>query len=248
MAGLTMHNPHLYLDQPLRTGERVLLPASTSHHMARVLRMRKGQGLVLFNNKGGEYAAEIIGIDRNQVEVVVGTFHEGDRESALDITLVQGIARGQHMDYTLQKAVELGVRRIVPVFTEYGNVRLSGQRLAGKLDHWHGLIINACEQCGRNRLAVLAPPLGIADWIPMDKNNTRLLLHPGQGKRLSDVPRPQGPMSLLAGLEGGFSEAEIALALRHDYVPVTLGPRTLRTETAALAGVSACQVLWGDLA
>ncbi|MEE8321061.1 MAG: 16S rRNA (uracil(1498)-N(3))-methyltransferase [Gammaproteobacteria bacterium] len=238
--------PHLYLDQPLREGERITLPAPASHHVARVLRMRPGQELVLFNNTGGEYVANIISIERKTVEVEVASFRNDDRESILHITLVQGISRGQHMDYTLQKAVELGVKRIVPAFTEYGNVRLDGQRLTGKIDHWHGLIINACEQCGRNRLPVLDSPIAVTDWIEQDQNRTKLILHPGGVRGLSGLPCPQGPLSLLAGPEGGFSESEISLAAQHDFVPVALGPRILRTETAALVGISSCQALWGD--
>ncbi len=242
-----MRKPHLYLDRLLQEGEKFILPTSTAHHVVRVLRMRSGQDLNLFNNTGIEYGARIINIDSKTAEVEVLSSSNNDRESVLPITLVQGISRSQHMDYTLQKAVELGVKRIVPVFTEYSNVHLNDQRQTAKINHWRKLIINATEQCGRNRLTVLDSPLALADWLIQDKNQTRLILHPGQERELSAVARPQGPLSLLTGPEGGFSETEVALAMQYDYVPIALGPRILRTETAALAGISVCQALWGDL-
>jgi 16S rRNA (uracil1498-N3)-methyltransferase len=242
-----MRKPHLYLDQILQEGEQVILPTSTAHHVARVLRMRPGQDLSLFNNTGIEYDARIIKIDSKTAEVEVLSSCNNDRESVLDITLAQGISRSQHMDYTLQKAVELGVKHIVPVFTEFSNVRLNEQRQTAKINHWQKLIINATEQCGRNRLPVLDPPLSLADWLIQDQNQTRLILNPGGEGELSAVARPQGPLSLLTGPEGGFSDTEVALAKQHNYVPIVLGPRILRTETAALVGISICQALWGDL-
>ena len=242
-----MRKPHLYLDQLLQEGQNIILPASTVRHVARVLRMRPGQDLSLFNNTGIEYDARIINIDNKTAEVEVLSACNNDRESVLPITLVQGMSRSQHMDYTLQKAVELGVERIVPVFTEFSNVHLNDQRQTAKLNHWRKLIINATEQCGRNRLTVLDSPLALTDWLTQDQNQTRLILHPGQERELSAVARPEGTLSLLTGPEGGFSETEVALAMQYDYVPIALGPRILRTETAALVGISVCQALWGDL-
>ncbi len=151
------------------------------------------------------------------------------------------------MDYTLQKAVELGVKQIVPVFSEYGNVKLDGDQQDKRYQHWCKIIINACEQCGRNRLPVITYPRTLADWLNEDNNELKLILHPGTTFRLSQHNAPEHTLTLLAGSEGGFSDTEILLAQQKGYQAVVLGPRILRTETAALVAISACQTLWGDI-
>ena len=152
------------------------------------------------------------------------------------------------MDFTLQKAVELGVTRVVPVMTEYGNVRINQQRLQKKIEHWNKIIIGACEQCGRNKIPELEAPLTFDEWLSKDSNVIKIVLHPESGLRLSKLSKPEGGITILSGPEGGFSEREIKKACEADYQIVNIGPRILRTETAALVAISACQMLWGDFA
>jgi 16S rRNA (uracil1498-N3)-methyltransferase len=208
--------------------------------------MRVGQQFVLFNGQGGQFTAEIIHIDKQKVDVEIGEYVEINRESNLDITLVQGISRGQRMDYTLQKAVELGVRQIVPVMTEHGNVQLDKERLEKRRKHWHKIIISASEQCGRDSVPILYDVQDLSDWIKQDKNAVKLILNPEAGIRISEVEKPNR-LVLLAGPEGGFSMQELEYAQHSGYQAIHLGPRILRTETAALVAISVCQALWGDI-
>lgn len=191
--------------------------------------------------------AEIVAVARQSVEVKVLELRDEDRESGLALTLVQCISRGQHMDFTIQKAVELGVSRIVPVISEHSNVKLSAERLPGKLRHWQQVIISACEQCGRNRLPQLDTALPLAEWLDSDPNDCRLILHPGSGQGLATMATPTRGVSLLAGPEGGLSDAEVEQARQHGCTAVALGPRILRTETAPIAALSIIQYRWGDL-
>jgi 16S rRNA (uracil1498-N3)-methyltransferase len=243
-----MREPRLYLDQELHCDLTISLPAEQTHHVCRVLRMRSGQRLWLFNGLGGSYLSEIVAIEKRLLEVKLLEFNERDRESALQITLLQGISRSQHMDYTLQKAVELGVKKIVPLITEFGNVQLDQKKTEKKLLHWQKIIINACEQCGRNILPLITIPAPIAQALKEEDNASKFLLHPGADQHLSKQVSTNNALSLLSGPEGGFSPAEVKHAMDSGFITIELGPRVLRTETAAVAAISACQVLWGDMA
>lgn len=247
-----MRKSRIYIDQRLQTDSDLALAEAASHHVARVLRLRSGHPLILFNGLGGEYDAEIISINKRSVAVRIRKFREVDNESPLAITLIQGISRGQKMDFTLQKAVELGVNRIVPIFTEHGNVRLDESRLRKKTEHWQAIIIGACEQCGRNKIPELVIPVTFDAWLETgevsDNRSTRIVLHPDADKSLSDLAKPTSEIVLLAGPEGGLSENEIKKACAADFERIMMGSRILRTETAALVAISACQTLWGDFA
>lgn len=242
-----MRIPRIYLDQLLTENKNCLLSDDAAHHVSKVLRMKAGQPLSLFNGRGGWFDAMITRIDKRSVEVATGAHHPDESESPLEITLVQGVSRGERMDYTLQKAVELGVKKIAPVLCEYTNVKLDEDKKQKRHEHWRKIIINACEQCGRNRIPHLAVVTDLEDWLEADRNGLKLILHPGTSVRLSELPDTTMNLTLLAGPEGGFSEHEVANALKQGYQTLTLGPRILRTETAALAAITACQVLWGDL-
>lgn len=242
-----MRVTRVYVEQPLETGGICRLSGEAAHHVATVLRMKTGAALMLFNGRGGSYAAEISRIEKRRVEVMVGAHDTRERESPLAITLAQAVMRGQHMDLALQKAVELGVRRIVPLLCEHGNVKLDAAQNMHRQEHWRRIIISACEQCGRNRLPELDLTQRLADWVGTDTNAVKLILHTRNGARLSTLTAPPGSLTLLAGPEGGFSEEEVAIAEGSGYRPVTLGPRILRAESAALAAIAACQVLWGDM-
>ena len=237
----------VFVDQPLARGAPIDLSAEAAHYIGTVLRMREGDLLHVFDGSGGCYLARIAARRRTTVTIDPVEFLPGERESPIPITLAQGIARASHMDYTVQKAVELGVQRIAPLLTEYSNVRLDEARTAHRMQHWRRVIIGACEQCGRNRLPQLLPPVPFSDWIAADTNPLRLALNPEGKCRLGELSAGGAGITLLCGPEGGLADNEYEVALRAGYTGVRLGPRILRTETAAIAALAACQLLWGDL-
>ena len=242
-----MSNPRFYVPAPLSVGTPVALPVAAAHHAVRVLRLQVDAPLTLFNGAGGEYAARIISISKSEVVVNIERHDAIERESPLAVTLVQALSSGERMDLTIQKAVELGVAQIVPVETERCVVRLQGERAVKRVQHWQQIVISACEQCGRNRLPVVSPILSIDAWLASGGRDTqRWLLSPRAAQALRELPLPTKPIELLVGPEGGFTDAEMAAAQRARYEGVRLGPRVLRTETAAPALLAAVQALWGD--
>jgi 16S rRNA (uracil1498-N3)-methyltransferase len=224
------------------------LDPATARYLLRVLRLRPGAPLVLFTGQGGEYDATLVRATHRECAVEVGSFRRREAESPLYICLVQAVSRGERMAYTVQKAVELGVQELVPVVTERCQVRLGEPQAEKRLQHWRSIAVNACQQCGRNRLPELRPVMSFADWLREPASGCKLVLHPASAACLADVPPADGRAVLLAGPEGGLSEREVDMASAAGYQPVRLGPRILRTETVALAAVSALQALWGDLA
>ena len=243
-----MRQIRIYVDTPLAANSGLTLPPAAAHHVARVLRLKPGRALTLFNGRGGQYPATIESVDGKTVTVALSEHEAVDRESPLTITLVQAISRGRQMDYTLQKAVELGVNRIIPVMSDFGQVKTEAKRLPGKLEHWRGIVASACEQCGRNRLPELANPMALRDWLDTAQPEAPcLLLDTRGGRRLRELPVPEAAIQLIAGPEGGFSPAEYDSARAAGCISIDLGPRVLRTETAAPAALTACQALWGDL-
>ena len=241
-----MSLPRFYLDQPLAPGARFSLPPGPARHAARALRLAEGDAIALFNGRGGEFAARIERIHRDEVAVSITGFADIERESRLRVMLAQGISGGERMDYTLQKAVELGVAAIQPISAKRSVVKLAGERADRRVAHWQGVVASACEQCGRNQVPVVAPPLPLAHWLGQQKGGRLLFLSPLAEARLADLPPPAAQDWLVAGPEGGFEADEIAALHAAGAVPVRLGPRILRTETAALAALAAMQVLWGD--
>ena len=241
-----MRLTRVYLDSEIHTEQLLLLPVEQSHHLARVLRMRVGQDIHLFNGKGGYYISEINSIQKQGVSVIPRAYIQADRESSLRITLAQGISRGRHMDYTIQKAVELGVHRLVPLITEHSNFQSSDSKLDNKIDHWQKIIISACEQCGRNTLTEISSPMKLDDLLKAEPEVFKIFLEPYSGQSLSSVTTNPENLVIISGPEGGFSSEELEKAHRQGCIPVKLGPRVLRTETAAVAAISACQMLWGD--
>ncbi len=238
--------PRFYLDQPLAAGARFSLPPGPARHAARALRLGVGDPISLFNGEGGEYAARIERINKDEVAVAVGGFADVERESPLRVMLAQGISGGERMDYTLQKAVELGVAAIQPIAAKRSVVKLAGERVERRVAHWQAVVASACEQCGRNRVPVVAPPLSLADWLGRQPPARLLFLSPQAAKRLAELPPPAATDCLVAGPEGGFEADELAALDAARAVAVRLGPRVLRTETAALAALAAMQALWGD--
>ena len=245
---MTDHGPRIYCPLPLVAGERHTLTGDQHRHIAQVLRLKAGAPLTLFDGRGGEYAAVIEEVQRSSSTVRTGEHRLVDRESSLELRLIQGIGRGERTDYAIQKAVELGVSSIVPVLTRRGVVRLDGQRAQRRHAHWQGIIVHACQQCGRNRLAELAPAVSLSDWLHSHRTGgLDLLLDAGAGTAMGDLTYEGGVITLLVGPEGGFDDAELEAAYAAGFVGLALGPRILRTETAAVAAVTAMQLRWGDL-
>jgi 16S rRNA (uracil1498-N3)-methyltransferase len=241
-----MRLTRVYLDAPLEAGARVTLTGSAARHLTRVLRLRSGQAFTLFNGRGGEYAATIEALHGERVAVAVGESRPIERESPLALTLAQGVSRGERMDLIVQKAIELGASRIVPLLTERSVVRLGASQAARKLEHWRAIAVAACEQSGRNRLPELSPLLSLSEFVS-GAAGTRLLLSPTGTMSLDDVPRTAAGVTVLIGPEGGFTEAEQQTAVGAGFMPVRLGPRVLRTETAAIAALALLQREFGDL-
>ncbi len=243
-----MGAPRFYHPGPLAVESEVALAPDAAHHASRVLRLHVGDALVLFNGEGGEYAGTITRIDKQGVTASVRERQDMERESPLDVTLVQAVSSSDKMDLVLQKAVELGVRRIVVVQSARGVVRLDAARSRKRLERWQQIIVGACEQCGRNRVPTLTPEVAaLTDWLQKPQEGARRwLLAPDAEQRLRETECPQGEIQLLIGPEGGFTDDEYRAARTHGFTPIRLGRRVLRTETAALAALSAMQALWGD--
>lgn len=244
-----MKRHRLYFPGAIPAHGECVLPPAQAHHTVRVLRLGVGDSITLFDGRGTEYPAAIMGSDRHGMTVRLTGERAVDRESPLQVTLVQGVSSGERMDYTVQKAVELGIARIQPVTSQRSVVRLKDARAEKRVAHWQLVAIAACEQCGRNVLPEVAPVLDFRDWLatlPAAGAGGRLILDPEGELRLADMPAPTGPLMLLAGPEGGFDEAETAMARALRFAGLRLGPRVLRTETAALAALAALQAKWGD--
>ena len=241
--------PRFYCDLPLTVGHLIELPAETARHAIGALRLRAGEAVTLFNGDGAEYAGTLE--QQGKGAVVRLTEHaEPQRESNLHITLAQGISSGERMDLTLQKSVELGVAAIQPLFMRRSVVKLSGEKAERRLQHWQGVVVSACEQCGRNVIPPVAEIQSFLPWLQQTQNSPdalqRYLLDPEAESSLRDLPAPNGPILLLAGPEGGFDPAERRAAVAAGCQRIRLGPRILRTETAALAAIAAMQAVWGD--
>ena len=245
--------PRFFVDTPLSPGAKLELPPVPAHHAARVLRLVKGSEVVLFNGQGGEYSAVLEWVDRDVVKARCLEWRDVERESPLDIRLAQGISSGERMDYTLQKAVEMGVREIQPLSMRRSVVKLTKERAEKRVAHWQGVVMSACEQSGRNVVPPVAQPLDIPQWLStgdmtLAPQGLKLFLSPTAEATLNSLPPPAGTVWMVAGPEGGFEPEEARLITDFGFVPIRLGPRILRTETAALAAVAAMQTLWGDYA
>jgi 16S rRNA (uracil1498-N3)-methyltransferase len=239
--------PRFYIDAALRAGATTQLPEEAAHHAVHVLRLRAGEALTLFNGHGGEYAGRVAAIERLRVTVDVLAHRALERESPLAITLVQGVSSGEKMDFTVQKATELGVAALQPVVAARSAGRIAGERAAQKRAHWQRVAVAACEQCGRNRVPEVLAPLPLEAYCRSPAPAGALLLSPEAQLGLREAAaRLQGTATLAAGPEAGFTAAEEAMLAQAGFVPVRLGPRVLRTETAALAALAALNALAGD--
>jgi len=236
--------PRFFLDAPLRAGTSVLLTEDSAHHAVHVLRVHAGDEVTLFNGRGGEYAARIASIQRLRVLVDVLAHRAIERESPLRVVLVQGVSAGERMDFTVRKSVELGVAEIQPVLAASSVARPKGERAAARLAHWQKIAIAACEQCGRNRIPVVHPMIAAGDY--RGGAGIKLLLSPASELRFSQAVKDGGEFTIAAGPEAGFNPGEAAAFLDAGFVPVRLGARVLRTETAGIAALAALSALKGD--
>jgi len=242
-----MRTPRLYLPRALLEGETLQIGGQAAHHIRHVLRLRAGCGIRLFDGEGNEHHAQLGEIGRTVVSAVVGERAAGIAEPALRVTLVQGITRNDRMDIILQKAVELGVTSIQPLWMQRSQAHLKADRLEKRIQHWLGVIISACEQCGRSTLPQLAAPDSYPDWVSrLPAGGCRLMLQPEGNASLRIIQPPSDEVCILVGPEGGLNPDEQSLAEDSGFLGIRLGPRTLRTETAALTALAAIQTLWGD--
>jgi 16S rRNA (uracil1498-N3)-methyltransferase len=241
-----MNLPRFYCREALSPGAHVELPEPVARHAVRVLRLPPGAPMILFDGRGGEYPAHIERIEKDKVFAVLAAWREVERESPLAVTLVQALQAGDKMDYTIQKAVELGVRDIVPVESRRSVLKLAGDRAAKRVAHWQGVAASACEQCGRNQVPLVVPLERLEHWLARPADGVlRLMLAPDAEETLSGIT-PATNVQLLIGAEGGLDPQEVIAARQSGFRAVRLGPRVLRTETAGLAALAALQALWGD--
>jgi len=240
-----MRLARIFVDRPLDTAERITLPPGPSKHLVQVLRLRTGDALTLFNGDGRDFPGRLAITTRGAIEVATGTPTEPEPPPVLAVHLGIGVSKGERMDFVVQKAVELGVTRVSPLFTARSIVRLDGARLERRQQHWRGVLVAACEQSGRRRLPELAATSSLDRWLAQ-RHPCPLLLDHRSSTALPMVTAPTGAVTLLLGPEGGLSSDERTRARESGFTPARLGPRILRTETAPLAALAAVQALWGD--
>lgn len=242
--------PRFHCPFPLSPGAQVELPDAAAHHALKVLRMKAGDALILFDGRGGEWQAEILGAGKAAPtsRVVLRAFSERECESPLQVTLAQGLPSGDKMDWVVEKCVELGVAAIQPIAAKRSVIRLSAERMARRVAHWNAIAAAACEQCGRNRVPVVAPVLDLPQYLAMAKaqNALRLLLAPAGDVSLRKLQQPAAGLIAMVGPEGGWEEGEVQAARAAGFETLLLGPRVLRTETAGAAMLAALQAQWGD--
>ena len=238
-----MRLSRFFIDAPLSLGEHPL-PEAQAHYIGRVLRMAEGDALQVFDGSGMEFRGTLLEVGKKRVTVRLDERFAGQVESPLQIHLGQGLSRGERMDWAIQKATELGVSEITPIFSERCEVRLKDERADKRLMHWRQVAISACEQCGRSRVPVIHPPLLLADWIKQTQAELKLVLHPVAEPLVSHA-KPAS-LAFLIGPEGGLSDAEVEQARGAGFLPARLGPRVLRTETAPVVALAVAQQLWGD--
>jgi 16S rRNA (uracil1498-N3)-methyltransferase len=243
-----MRLTRVHVPVPLNSGVRHTIDGDAANHITRVLRLEPGAPLTVFDGQGGEYSARIESFRKNSVIIEVQDRSPTSRESSLSLTLAQGVSRGERMDWVVQKATELGVTAIVPVLTERTMVKLDSKQSERKLAHWQGIAVAACEQSGRDRLPHIVAPLALNDFLrDVDPLSTRVLLSPAGTQRVNDLRAPERKVIVLIGPEGGLAESEQRSAIGAGFLAVRMGPRVLRTETAAVAALTLLQHQFGDL-
>jgi 16S rRNA (uracil1498-N3)-methyltransferase len=243
-----MRVPHIYQASNIALNTPVILDDDAAGHIGRVLRMKIGEHVSIFNGQGGEYLSEITEVTKKNVVVMPLQFNPHDVESPLKIHLGQCVSRGDKMDFTIQKSVELGIAEITPIFSQRCGVKLSGDRLEKKHQQWQKIAIAAAEQSGRNTVPIVNTPVDLKQWLNQQTEALKLTLHPRAEHSIKTITVPKDGVRFLVGPEGGFTDDEMAQTKQQAFLDVRLGPRVLRTETAALTVLSALQLQFGDLA
>ncbi len=241
-----MRVSRVYYEGKLSTSELITLPQETSHYVLNVLRLKIGSNLIIFNGEGGQYHSSIAQYEKKNAIVKINEYDFHNRESFFNIHLAQSISRGEKMDWIIQKAVELGVTSISPILTEFSSIKLDTQRSVQRLHHWQKIMISACEQSGRTKLPTLFPIKDYGSWIKDIKEEIKIYCDPKATEPITKI-KPSTTLLILIGPEGGLSPKEIEMAQSQFFKGVSLGPRILRTETAALTALSIAQSCWGDL-
>ena len=242
-----MRIPRIYHPGPLTAKSNVTLSDEAAHHLTRVLRMTVGQSLQLFDGSNQVFEATITEAGKKDVVAAIISGSHQDRESPLRLHLGQVMSRGEKMEFTIQKAIELGVNVITPLFSERCGIKLEGERLEKKIQQWQKIAIGACEQCGRNALPLIREAMTMEAWCAEPDAGLKLNLHPRARHTINTLPLPVESVRLLIGPEGGLSSEEIAMTSGYGFTEIQLGPRVLRTETTALTAITALQVRFGDL-
>ena len=243
--------PRFHVDVPLHVGQPTTLPRAQTRHALRALRLRQGDMLTVFNGQGGEYVAQLIEAREPEAEIQIVRFDPRECESPWAFTIAQGLSSGDKMDWTVEKTIELGAASVAPLGMARSVLRLSGDRAASRRAHWQALAVAASEQCGRNRVADIEPVRALDEWLAslpepsLPGTSSRLILSP-DGAGLGSVPRPSpgGRIVLLVGPEGGFADHERQAAANAGFTAISLGPRVLRTETAAPVALAMLSALW----
>lgn len=242
-----MREIRIYQPGEYQSGQLLELSPAAGQHVAVVLRMQPGEPLTLFSGDNREFNALIETVKKKQVFVRLGAVKEVSRESPLNIHLAQAISKGDRMELVMQKSVELGVASITPLITERCAVKLDKDRMEKKLHQWQSIVIAACEQSGRNTVPVVNPPVHFDQYVEKESAALKFIVHPLDSKPLKEYAVSQNDIALIIGPEGGLSDEEIKLACKYDFFPLSLGPRILRTETAAITVLSMLQAANGDL-
>ncbi|WP_088210202.1 16S rRNA (uracil(1498)-N(3))-methyltransferase [Shewanella sp. Shew256] len=242
-----MRVPRIYQPQPLAVNQQLNLDEDGAAHIGKVLRMGSGEHISLFNGDGNDYLAEIVDAGKKSVTVKVLSCEANPSESPLNLHLGQVISRGDRMEFTIQKSVELGVNTITPLFSDRCGVKLTGERLEKKIQQWQKIVISACEQSGRSQVPIVRPAMELQEWCSEPTNALKLNLHPRAAHGINGLDLSHTRVRLLIGPEGGLSAEEIAMTETYQFTDVLLGPRVLRTETASLTAITALQLRFGDL-
>jgi len=238
-----------YVDLPLKTNDKFELPPNIFRHLIKVLRLSINDEFYIFNGQGGNFKAQLISVDKKKAMAQIGELFSDPHTNLQKIHLAQAVSRGDRMDFALQKAVELGVNEITPVFSDNSTVKLREERLQNKIRHWQEVIISATEQCGRTDLAILNKPLSFSQLVTSTPPSShKIILDPSSDQSFASLGSLNKGIQIMIGPESGFTQTELNLAQECDFIPIKLGPRVLRTETATMAAITTIQVLFGDMA
>ncbi len=241
-----MRISRLFVDLDLTSGDTIKLPDESAHYVRTVLRLKKDQKITLFNGQGGEFCGCLQLVSKKSVCVLLDKFEDRSVESSLKISIGLGISRGDRMDWSVQKSVELGVHSITPLFTDHCVIKMNAEKQQQRLRHWRSIMQHAAEQSGRTFLPDMPDCCRLEDWVTQKHSGLKLFLDPYATTTIAELQNSNNAVSLLTGPEGGFSEQERELAMTEGFTPVQMGPRILRTETAALSAIASAQTLWGD--